>query len=163
MAHLLPGAALAPLCALALVTATPTPARAEVGLGIFLGEPIGLTLKVDLERRSSLEFLVGATSARQTRSNYGHLSYLVAPVIGHGRRVSIHLRLGLGVALFDDDNGFADELNVAARAPLQVGWVFRRVPLEIYAEAALKLNVIDADDDLALLDLDGGAGLRLLF
>lgn len=151
------------LCALVLAAAVPTPAHAEVGLGIFVGEPIGINLKVGLDRRSSLDLLFGATSARQTRSNYGHLSYLVAPVIGHGRRVSIHLRLGLGVALFDDDRGFGDEINVAARAPVQIGWVFRRVPLEIYAEAALKLNVIDANDDLRFLDLDAGAGVRLLF
>lgn len=154
---------LVPLCALAVTAVASAPAQADVGLGVFIGEPIGVNLKVDLDRRSSLDLLFGATSARKTRSNYGHVSYLVAPVIGHGRRVSIHLRLGLGVALFDDDNGFADEVNVAVRTPLQIGWVFRRVPLEIYAEAALKLNLIDSGDDLQFLDLDAGAGVRLLF
>lgn len=154
---------LVPLCALAVTAVASAPAHADVGLGVFIGEPIGVNLKVDLDRRSSLDLLFGATSARKTRSNYGHVSYLVAPVIGHGRRVSIHLRLGLGVALFDDDNGFADEVNVAVRTPLQIGWVFRRVPLEIYAEAALKLNLIDSGDDLQFLDLDAGAGVRLLF
>ena len=64
------------------------------------------------------------------------------------------------MAIFDQAGRFDDDLNVAARVPFELGLRFRRTPLEIYFEIALKLTVIDELDNHPTVDLDGGIGLR---
>ena len=147
----------------AAVVAVPRAAKAEIGLGLFVGEPLGLTLKVDLQRRSALEVLIGQTSYRDGRSGYGHLTFLVTPFRARGRSVYVPFRLGVGAAIYDDTRHFGDDINVAARFPFQVAFVFRGAPVELYFEISLLLEFIDANDDDHLLDVDGGVGFRFYF
>jgi hypothetical protein len=135
--------------------AIPGAARADVGLGIFVGEPTGLDLKIDIEQRSALDFVLGLSSFRDGRVNYGHFTYLVTPFIGRGRSVLVPLRLGIGVAVYD----VARDVDVAVRAPLELGFRFRSAPIELYGEIAL---VIPFVRDVRA-DLDGGLGFRIYF
>lgn len=151
------------LVATLLFVSAPATARAEVGFGIFLGEPTGLDLKLDLSRRSALDIVLGVYSHYDRfndDSGYGHLTYLVQPMVAQGSSVIVPLRVGIGVAIFDDRGRWNDDLNVAARVPFEVGLRFRRTPLEIYFEIAAKMTFIDEDEDHPFLDLDGGVGLR---
>jgi hypothetical protein len=144
---------------LAVAAAAPGAARADVGLGLFLGEPTGLDLKIDLQRRSALDLVLGLSTFRDGRADYGHLTYLVTPVIGRGRSVSVPLRLGIGVAIFDDGVRFGDNIDVAVRAPLEVGLMFHSAPIELYGEIALVVPFVRHVD----ADLDGGIGFRIYF
>ena len=146
--------------------AAPRTARAEVGVGGFFGEPTGIDFKLDLASRSALDILIGWYSHYRNYGfdgAYGHVTYLVTPLVSHGRSVIVPLRLGIGAAIFDDSGRFNDDLNLAARFPLQIGLRFRRTPVELYGEVALKLTVIDEDNDHPTVDLDGGIGVRFYF
>ena len=75
-----------------LVMATAKPARAEIGLGLFVGEPTGRDVKLDLNRRSALNILLGYYSHWRnynTDGAYGHLTYLVQPFVAHGDSVYV--------------------------------------------------------------------------
>jgi hypothetical protein len=148
--------------ALLTVLAVAAPARADVGLGLFIGEPTGLDLKLGLSPRSGLDLLFGWDTYRDNRDHYGHLTYLVTPVVGHGDAVLVPVRLGIGVAVYDDGS-FDNGTNVAVRAPLEIGLRFRRTPLELYGELAFKLTFVDANHNNDDLDLDGGIGIRFYF
>lgn len=145
------------------IAAAPSPARADIGVGLFVGEPLGLTLKVDLQRRSALEVLIGESTYRDSRGGYGHLTFLVSPFVARGRSVYVPFRLGIGGAIYDDTRHFGDDINVAARFPFQVAFVFRGAPVELYFEISLLLEFIDAHDDDDLIDVDGGVGFRFYF
>ncbi|NVB76845.1 MAG: hypothetical protein HOV81_00485 [Kofleriaceae bacterium] len=155
------------IIAMLAFVSVPTTARAEVGIGAFLGEPTGLDVKLDLSHKTALDLLVGWYShccGDIDHGGYGHITYLVTPVVGRGRSVLVPLRLGIGAAIFDDDHGrFGDDINVAARLPAELGLRFRGTPLELYFEIALKLTFIDNDNDHPTVDLDGGLGLRFYF
>jgi hypothetical protein len=142
----------------------PAVARAEVGIGIFVGEPTGLDVKLDLARRSALDIVLGVYSHYNRfndGSGYAHLTYLVQPFVSYGDGIIVPLRVGIGVAVFDDYGRYDDDINVAARVPFELGLRFRNTPLEIYFEIAVKMTFIDADpNDHPFLDLDGGVGLR---
>jgi hypothetical protein len=142
----------------AVAVGAPGQARADVGLGLFVGEPTGLDLLLDLQHRSALDLVIGVSTFRDGRADYGHLTYLVTPVIGHGRSVSVPLRLGIGVAVFDA-GAFGDNLNVAVRAPLEVALKFHTAPIELYGEIALFIPFVHGVD----ADLQGGIGFRLYF
>lgn len=154
--------------ALAIATAltlTAAPARADVGVGLFVGEPTGLDVKLGLSRRTALDLLFGAYSRWDNLNDgaYAHATYLVTPMVSRGRSVLVPLRLGVGVALFDDAGRFDNDLHVAARFPLEIALVFRKTPIELYGELALKITVIDPGPDHPTVDLDGGLGLRFYF
>lgn len=152
------------LMATLLFASAPAPARAEVGIGVFFGEPTGLNFKLDLARKSALDILVGYYSHWDNYGfdgAYGHATYLVQPMVAQGRSVVVPLRLGIGVAIFDQSGRFNDDLNLAARVPFEVGLRFRSTPLEIYFEVALKFTFLDgAPYNHETVDLDGGIGLR---
>lgn len=155
------------LVATLVCASAPAPARAEVGFGVFVGEPTGIDFKLDLARRAALDILVGYYSHWRDYGldgAYGHLTYLVQPMVAHGDAVLVPLRLGLGLAIFDQSGRFDDDLNLAARVPFEIGLRFRRTPLEIYFELALKVTFLDGEPyDHDPVDLDGGIGLRLYF
>lgn len=142
--------------------AAPSTARAEIGIGLFVGEPLGIDLKIDLQPRQALDIVIGATSIRDGGRDYsyGHLTYLLTPFVGRGRTTLVPVRVGIGAALFGVVEG---DLNLAARAPLEIALLFRRTPMEIYGEIALKLTLVREYEGGDLLDLDGGVGLRIYF
>src|SRR5215471_1766257 len=107
----------------AVAVGAPRQARADFGIGLFLGEPTGLDMKIDIQRRSALDLVLGFSTFRDGRADYGHLTYLVTPFVGRGRSVSVPLRLGIGVAIFDA-GGFGNNVDVGVRAPLEVGLMF---------------------------------------
>jgi len=139
------------------LAARATPARADFGIGLFLGDPTGLDLKIGLSNRSALDLLLGFNTFRDGRSSYGHLTYLVTPVVAHGDSVLVPVRLGIGAALYGNRN----DLDFAIRAPLEIALRLRRTPLEFYGEIALALAFFnDSNNDLRL-DVQGGLGFRL--
>jgi hypothetical protein len=145
---------------LALLVGLSLPARAEgIGIGFFLGEPTGLDLKIDLQRRSALDVVIGIASIRYRDPGYAHLTYLVTPFMGQGTSVRVPLRIGIGGAVY----GNSDDVNVGVRVPIELGLMFRRTPLEIYGELALLLTLIDENDNYNRLDLQGGVGVRFYF
>lgn len=149
------------LLAMFVIAAAPAPARAEIGLGAFIGEPLGIDLKIDLAQRSALDIVGGVTSIRDRGRDYsyGHLTYLVTPYVGRGRSVLVPLRVGIGGAMY----GFVEgDVFLAARVPFEIGLRLRRTPLEFYGEIALKLTFVQ-EYDVDYLDLDGGVGLRIYF
>ena len=140
-------------------------ARAEgIGIGIFVGEPLGLDLKIDLQARSALDIVIGATSIEDNRISYAHVTYLYTLTVARGRTVRLPIRLGLGGAIYGitEENTFG----AAARVPFQLGLRFRRSPLEIYGEVAFVLQLFrdgNNDGEDVDADIDGGIGLRVYF
>ncbi|HET7499585.1 MAG TPA: hypothetical protein VFK02_01225 [Kofleriaceae bacterium] len=141
-----------------VTVAQETRARADFALGLFLGEPTGLDLKLGMGNRSSLDIVLGYTTFRDARTGYGHLTYLVTPVVARGSSVLVPLRLGIGAALY----GPSEDIGFAVRAPFEVGLRLRSAPLEFYGEIALALEVVGTRDDPRLY-VQGGLGLRFYF
>ena len=135
-------------------------ARADVGIGFFLGEPTGLDLKVGLAPRSALDILFGVTGYRDGYRDisYGHVTYLVTPLVGRGQSVLVPLRLGIGGAIY----GQSDNVAVSVRVPVELALRFRSAPIELYGEFAVSLILIRLGNE-DRLDLQGGGGLRFYF
>lgn len=148
------------LVILMLLVLAPASARADVGIGFFLGEPTGLDLKVGLGPRSGLDILFGVTGYRDGYRDvsYGHVTYLVTPLVGRGSSVLVPLRLGIGGAIYGDSNNIA----AAARVPLELALRFRSAPIEIYGEFAVALIFARLGNENRI-DLQGGIGLRFYF
>lgn len=147
--------------AVLVLVATQGSARAEsIGIGLFVGEPLGFNLKIDLQRRSALDIVIGANTIEDGRVSYAHLTYLYTLTVARGRTVRLPIRLGIGGAFYGITE---DVVGVAARVPLQLGIRFRRSPLEIYGEIAFTLQLFNEAGEDVDPGLDGGVGLRIYF
>ena len=152
---------LAALVVAALVAAA-RPARAEIGIGLFVGQPTGLDLKLDLQRKTALDIVAGWKGFDDgDHSGYAHLTFLVNLGNARGRSIVVPFRLGVGGAVWDRGGDFGDDINIAVRAPFEVGIRFRRTPLEIYGEVAVKGTFVE--NDVIHFDVDGGIGIRFYF
>jgi len=142
-----------------VLAARTTPARADFGIGIFLGDPSGLDLKIGLTNRTGLDLVLGFNTFRNGRADYGHLTYLVTPLVAHGDAVLVPIRLGIGAALY----GGSNDLDFAVRAPLEIALRLRNAPLEFYGEIAVAFTLFDPNEDSLQADLQGGLGFRVFF
>lgn len=145
--------------ALLVLLAMRGPARAEaIGIGLFLGEPSGLDIKVGLGAKSSVDVVLGQTSFRDDRTDYAHITWLLTPFVARGRSVLVPFRLGIGGAVF---GVIDDHAHAAVRVPFELGFRFRRTPIEIYGEVAIKGTFVE--EDFIEFDIDGGIGIRFYF
>jgi hypothetical protein len=149
--------------AVAILAAAARPARADIGVGLFVGQPTGLDVKLGLQRKTALDIVVGWDDFDDDRSGYAHFTFLVNLANARGSSVLIPFRLGVGGAIMEDGGDFGDDINVGVRAPFEIGIRFRRTPLEVYGEVALVLVLIDENNNRDNVDADGGVGLRVYF
>ncbi len=140
--------------------------RRNIGIGIVLGQPTGLTLDIRPNHWSSFEIDVGLGRYDADDSTYVHFTYQVRPFyLTHKRTLAVPLYLGVGAYLADGaGRDFADDAHVGVRAPFGIAFEFR-VPVQIFFELGLYFDVIhighDYDHDNS--DIDGALGFRLYF
>lgn len=145
--------------ATAALVAAPGAARADLGIGVFVGAPTGLDVKIGLQPRSALDLVFGWHTYRSGRAPYGHATYLYTLTSGRGRSVLVPIRIGLGAAVY----GSTDDIDLGVRVPLELALRFRRAPVEIYGEIALLLTLLDSNNNRDDLAVQGGVGLRMYF
>ncbi|MBU1080330.1 MAG: hypothetical protein KKB59_07550 [Spirochaetes bacterium] len=134
------------------------PATGPMGIGIFLGQPAGLTFEIDLSSSSWIDFkaawdLAGGNSGYsiQLQGNYEYAfpgmiaieAETLTPFFGAGAFVTIY------------DGG----ISLGARAPGGVSYRFRTIPLELFLEIGLDVYLFPGFD----IGASGGLGARYRF
>lgn len=143
-------------------------ARAEggpFGLGIILGEPSGLSLKLFIDRRHAFDAAIDYSLVDDVL--YLHADYLLhfsgwavrggtphqfVPYVGIGGKIAVRDRDRHG---HDDDRSGA----LGVRVPLGIAWLPGRLPIDIFLEIVPGLFILPETDP----DLDAGLGLRYFF
>jgi hypothetical protein len=152
---------LAVACASAVAAPAPSkPASAAPGLfelGLFLGEPTGLSVKYYFDRKSAVEGVV-AWAFSQGFLVAGADYLLHFPDVAKVEEETFPLFVGVG-AIVRIDMGGAGGISVGARFPLGALYLFRGVPLEISLELVPGLYLFP---DTAFLAM-GGVGVRYRF
>jgi hypothetical protein len=149
---------------LGLLLSAPAEAQSGVGLGIVLGDPSGITLKLPLSGSSAVDFVLGV----DTNNGIGdddaqfHVDWLYSPaVLGRGPGFTVPFYFGIGGVIEFDDDGFDDDFDIGARVPIGIAFEFQSVPLELFLEFGMEVLFINDDGDD--LDFDGMLGLRFYF
>ena len=145
---------------------TPFTANKTFGLGIMVGEPIGLTAKYYLSGSTALDFALGEYDRFRDDDDLGvHVDFLWHPLtLATADPFLVPLYFGLGGRIVgdDDDGPDDDEIDFAVRGPLGVALDFNRVPIDIFFELALIIELIN-DDDEDDVELDAALGVRYYF
>jgi hypothetical protein len=145
--------------------ATAGGARADggpFGLGLILGSPTGVSGKLYFNRQNAIDFAVGEAFANE-RGFHFHLDYLWHPfMLAQDEGFSLPFYLGIGGRILSRDGHAGSDLHLGARAPFGILFDFKRVPLDVFVEVAIIVDIIHNNDD-DLVDLNAGVGIRYYF
>lgn len=143
---------------------TGEPFSRTFGIGLIVGTPTGLSGEVRLGGNTSLDFALGL-DAFEDEDTYLHVDYLVYLTdLASGRDLGVPIYLGVGGILYDHDRDFGDDLHIGVRVPFGIALAFRRAPVEIFFELAVRVVLVHEDDhkhDRA--GLGGALGFRVYF
>lgn len=142
------------------------PQGRDLGLGVILGEPSGLTGKYWLSVANAVDLHLSfdfSDEAFALLSNY-LFHFDLARV--SSRSVELPVYVGIGGKLLvdaDDKSGRADDrdddVRLGVRVPLGISVLLTQAPLEFFGEVGLGISVLPRTSP----DLDGGIGVRYYF
>ncbi len=143
------------LAAAILVALIPSPARADLGVGVIAGEPTGFSFKWWNEGGTAVDAAIGWSLGDENL--YVHSDYLwpytiKAGSIGGG--APLYYGIGARVVLHDDSDA-----TIGVRIPIGLDYMFDNGRVDIFVEIAPILIMIPEGD----FDLSGGVGVRFYF
>lgn len=131
-------------------------ADGPMGVGLFLGQPTGITFEMDLAPASWVDFKAawnfggaGFSIILQGNYEYAFLNKLAI------NELALSPFAGVGAAVNLYDGGVA----VGARIPAGVSHRMRNIPIELFLELGLDVYLLPAFD----IGISGGLGARYRF
>jgi hypothetical protein len=159
--------ALALMCAAgALVPAQAARAdeKGVLGVGIIVGEPTGVCGKYYLGNDTAIDAAAGA--AFLGRGAQVHGDFLWHPwVLDNKETFALPVYIGAGLRILNHEGSGDDEdhVRIGLRLPVGIVFDFTKIPIDVFAEAALVGDYHTAGDATFGVDFNGGAGARYYF
>ena len=126
----------------------------DLGAGIILGEPTGITAKWWNSNDRAIDLAVAWSTGRNDRFNL-HGDYLIHRYdlisVDAGK---LPIYYGIGARM-----GFGDEVDLGVRIPVGIAYEFPNDPFELFFEIVPVLNLYPGTD----FDANGGFGVRYYF
>lgn len=154
------------------------------GVGLMLGGPSGLSAKYYLDQKIALAAGLGVFRGYWAEGTHFHLDVLWHPeTLATTRHFDMPFYIGVGGRVlahtyrYRDQNDFwfgENDTHLGVRAPAGLVMNFKRVPIDVFLEAALTLDLINGgtcyDDRMreygcnhSFLTLHGALGARYFF
>lgn len=135
-------------------------AYADSAVGVVVGDPTGVSGRLGLDGKHSLEGAL-AYSSGHYEGLHIHATYLWDRARSFGTTEGpIEMYYGLGVRIITIQDGKYDgDVAVGPRAPLGLLYNFNNPNLEIFGEVSAALDLAPKTD----VDLDVGIGVRVRF
>lgn len=132
----------------------------DFGLGVILGDPSGLSAKMKMDDRHSLDAALAYSSGRHSGLQL-HMDYLWDRARSWGTTQGpLNMYYGLGGRLNSyDDHHRNSQLSFGPRGSLGLNFNINNPNLEFFGELALILELIPS----IAADLDAGIGVRIRF
>lgn len=131
----------------------------DVGLGVLLGDPSGISYKNYFNPKNAVDAALG-WSVRNQDGLYVHADYLwhnyelFQDMDGSVEQGLVGFYYGVGARVF-----IGDVSDLGVRIPVGVNYMFQNDPLEIFIELVPTLDLVPSTD----ADFGGGIGIRYYF
>jgi len=132
------------------------------GLGLILGSPTGIAGKLYFNKQNALDFAVGEAFLNQ-RGFDVHVDYLWHPVmLTQDEAFFLPLYIGVGGRLLEHERHTDTAGHLGVRAPIGILFDFKRVPIDVFLEVAVVLDIIRPSED-DVVDVNAALGVRYYF
>jgi hypothetical protein len=136
----------------------------ELGLGVMLAEPTGLSAKLWLDPATAIDaaaaWSFSGADRLQLHGDWLLHRYDVFPGIDpYYGRLPLYFGLGARVRFNDDRRGHEGESVLGLRVPVGVSYLFARAPFDVFAEV---VPILDLTPDTRL-DVNAAIGGRFYF
>jgi len=150
------------MAAIALLAASRAAAADPFALGVLVGSPMGISVRLGVGPRFALDVAVGASSIGDG-GPVVHLDGLWQPTaLLENERVALPIYLGVGGhVLWAETKHQGSDLHVGIRVPVGLLAELRPAQLQLFAEVAPVFDVVRTVGDVVNVDL--GAGVRYSF
>ena len=143
---------------------TPLAHATDVGLGLVLGQPTGLSGKLTTSRSHAIDAALAWDLSDDHDHFHFHSDYLwLRNAALHVDNVALDWYFGVGgrLLIYDEDHRryHEDDYQIGVRFPIGLGYTFKNPRIEIFAELALIMNILESTS----ADIDGGIGARFHF
>lgn len=143
-------------------------ANKTFGLGIMLGAPTAISGKYFYGRSTAFDFGVGTVYRWRDRDGlHLHVDHLWHPVsLVSNPSFELPLYVGIGARIFNYDyrnDGRDGVTAIGARVPIGIAFDLNNVPMDIFFELAVVVDLLIDDDDSYGGDLHGAIGFRYYF
>jgi len=171
--------ALACACAVAAAAAHPGDAEARprprrgkkftanktFGLGLMIGAPTALSGKYFYADSKAFDFGLGAVRYYRGRDGlHLHADHLWHPVsLASTQAFELPLYLGVGIRIFDFDDGNRHADAIGVRVPFGLAFDFNETPLDIFIEVVPVFDFLVDYGDTFGFDVNGAIGIRYWF
>lgn len=151
---------------LALALHTQMASAKDLGLGVIVGSPTGVSAKYFLSKENAVDAAIGWDFGRH-HDLHIHGDYLwIKPGILKIKNESFDLFFGFGMRIISweryyrrDDEYHDDKVSLGVRGPVGLTYFFKKIRLEVFGELALVFDLVPATK----LDADVGVGARYFF
>ena len=146
------------LCACLFLT--PLASRADSAVGIVLGDPTGVTGRMGLDDRHSVEAAVAYTSGYY-EGTYVRMTYLWDNARQFETNFDpLELYYGLGLRVITINHGrYNGDIAIGPRAPIGILYNFTNPNIEVFGEISAAVDLSPKTE----VDLDLGIGARVRF
>lgn len=137
-----------------------------LGVGLIIGEPLGLTAKLYLSDDTAIDVAVGG--AVLGGGIHVHTDFLWHPwVLENRSQFVLPAYIGAGVRVLNHREGAAGDFHLGLRGVVGMLFDFKAVPLDVFVEVGGILDYIVATDDEEHAGLgfgvNAGLGVRYYF
>lgn len=138
-----------------LVLAAPAvEGRNGLGIGVIIGEPTGISLKVWSSSTTAID-AAAAWSFKKEGKLHLHMDYLFHNFrLFKARHGKLPLYYGIGVRV-----KFEEETRVGVRFPVGICYILRETPIDIFFEIVPLLDVVPETE----FNFNGSIGVRYFF
>lgn len=134
------------------------PEAKRLGVGLYLGEPIGFTLKGYITEKLAINGIAAWAFHDKAFTMIGDITYDFLDIPIDSNLVTLPIYAGFGAKL-EFNAGPHDDTVVGIRVPVGVAIQWINYPIELFAEIAPGIDVAPSTE----FDLMGGIGARFYF
>jgi hypothetical protein len=124
----------------------------NLGVGLMLGEPTGVSIKLWRNERSAFGIGAAWSLAERTEALHLHADYLLHSWFKDEENLAFYYGIGGRII-------FADDPTAGVRVPVGLNYVFQKIPFDVFIEAA---PILDVTPDVELAG-NGAVGIRYYF
>jgi hypothetical protein len=132
------------------------------GLGISLGEPTGISMKLWSSEKSAIDvglaWSLGSNYTFHIHADYLLHSFNMFKV--EKNRMALYYGIGGRIKIRDDDNpATSDDDRIGVRMPVGINYIFDNAPIDIFLEIVPVLDLAPDTD----FDFNAAVGARYFF